>query len=89
MWLVGLRELIDDDIALELGISMHDAHSEDRRCLIEQAVGGERRGREGEYAAGRLQPHALVGDPGRSAHERQDVFRRVGVGEEKVMRHAF
>ena len=89
LWLVGLRELIDDDIALELGISMHDAHREDRRCLIEQAVGGECRGREGEYAARRLQPHSFVGDPGRSPHERQDVFRRVGVGEEEVMRHAF
>jgi len=61
--LIGLRKLVDHDVALELGVGVHDPHREDRRCLVEESMGSERRGREGEHTVPRLQPYSLVRDP--------------------------
>lgn len=68
---------------------MHDPHREDGGRLIEQTVWSESRGREREHSIRCLQPHAVVGDPGRSTDERENVLRGIRVGEKEVMGHAF
>lgn len=72
-------EFVDDDIALQLGVGVDDAHGENRRSLIEEPLGRESRGGHGEHTTGCLDPHTIVGDLVRATEERQHVLRGIGV----------
>ncbi len=74
---VRLRELIDDDVAFELGVgpcTMRIARmvgvwsNTTLRC---EYGGGQR-----EHTVRRLEAHPFVGDPGRSTDEGQNILRR-------------
>lgn len=84
---VGRCERGDDEIALELRVSLHDAHREHCRGLIEEPVGRQSGSREREYTPRRLQPNPFIGDAGGSPEEGQNVLRGLGVCKKKLVGH--
>ena len=80
---------VDHEVALELRVGTDDAHGKDRRRLIEEPLRREDRRGERQDALMSLETHTLVGHPGRAAREREDILRRVRIGEQELRGHAF
>lgn len=82
-------QLVDDEIAFQVGVSMHDAHRENRRSLVEQSLGCQGRCRQCKDATSALNPHALICGVTGSPDECENIAGGFGIGEDKTLVHTF